>query len=108
MANYSDGTTNGSTRRGGTWGILLIFLLIAAGIAGILFATGFWSAQVTKSGSLPTVSVNAKGGDLPQVDLQSKKIVVGTKETSVDVPTVATKKETIAVPEIGVKSADSK
>ena len=39
---------------------------------------------------------------MPKVDLDSKKIVVGTKETQVDVPKVKTEKETISVPAVGV------
>ena len=55
-----------------------------------------------KSGEL--VSVKADSGALPQVDLDSKKVVVGTKPTTVDVPTVGTKKTTIDVPVVGVKN----
>jgi hypothetical protein len=44
----------------------LILLVFAAAIAGVLFATGFWSASV-KGGNLPEVSV--KGGNLPDVSV---------------------------------------
>lgn len=62
--------------------------LVAVVIVGLLFATGFWSADV-KEGDLPEVSV--KGGELPKVDLDSKKVVVGTKKEEVEVPTVGVK-----------------
>ena len=87
-------------RRGG--GTLALLLIIAALVVGLLFATGFWSADVTKSGSLPNVSVN--GGSLPKVDLESKKVVVGTTKTQVEVPKVKTETTTIDVPTVGVKS----
>lgn len=93
-------------RRGGAGRVLAIVAVVAIVIVGLLFLTGFWSADVTKKGSLPEVDISAKGGSLPKVDLDSKKVVVGTKETSVDVPKVKTEKETISVPAIGVKDGE--
>ncbi|NJR78516.1 hypothetical protein [Sphingomonas corticis] len=89
-------------RRGGPGRTIAIIAAVLAVIAAILFATGFWSADV-KEGALPDVDVSAKGGALPKVDLDSKEVVVGTKETSVDVPKVKTEKEKIDVPVVGVK-----
>ncbi|WP_420383019.1 hypothetical protein [Novosphingobium sp.] len=60
-------------RRGGS--LLGAILLLAIVIVVVLFATGFWTANVTP-GSLPSVSV------------QSKEIVVGTKQQTVNVPTI--------------------
>lgn len=62
-----------------------IIVILAIAIAGILFATGFWKADVS-GGDLPEVSV--KGGELPAVDVDSKEVVVGTKKEEIDVPTV--------------------
>lgn len=87
MADYrttDDGTV---VRRGGTGRVIAIVLGIVAVIAVLLFATGFWSADV-KEGALPDVDVSAKGGALPKVDLDSKEVVVGTKKTEVEVPVV--------------------
>lgn len=95
-------------RRGGAGRILAIVAGIVVLIVAILFLTGFWSAKVTKEGSLPSVDVSAKGGELPKVGLDSKEVVVGTKKTSVDVPKVKTEKETISVPAIGVKDNGEK
>ncbi|KQS04335.1 hypothetical protein ASG11_08790 [Sphingomonas sp. Leaf357] len=91
-------------RSGGT--IIAIVVVAALVIVGLLFATGFWSADVTKTGALPEVSV--KGGELPKVDLDSKEVVVGTKKTEVDVPKVKTEKETLSVPTVGVKDNGEK
>lgn len=87
-------------RKSNTGAIILGVIVAAAVIIGLLFATGFWSADV-KEGSLPEVSV--KGGDMPAVDVDSKKVVVGTKETTVDVPKVETEEKKIDVPVVGVK-----
>ncbi len=79
-------------------GLLAVVVLIAI----VLFATGFWSADV-KEGALPDVDVSAEGGKLPDVDVDSKELVVGTTETKVEVPKVETKTETVDVPVVGVK-----
>lgn len=83
--------------RNAVFGLIGVIAIVVIG----LFASGFWTADVTKRGSLPDVSV--KGGSLPDVDVDSKEVVVGTKKTEIDVPKVETKKETIDVPTIGVK-----
>jgi hypothetical protein len=80
--------------------VVLGVFVVAAVIIGLLFATGFWSADV-KEGALPEVSV--KGGDMPAVDVNSKEVVVGTKETTVDVPKVETEEKKVDVPVVGVK-----
>jgi len=92
-------------RRGGgtTIAIVLVAILV---IVGLLFATGFWSADVKKDGALPEVSV--KGGEMPSVDLDSKEVVVGTKKTEVEVPKVKTETETVDVPTVGVKDNGEK
>ncbi|MGR6328634.1 hypothetical protein ACU5AX_06195 [Sphingomonas sp. XXL09] len=94
-------------RRGGSGRIVAAIVGIIALIVIVLFATGFWSAKVTKTGSLPEVYVSTKGGSLPKVDLDSKKIVAGTKQTTVDVPKVETEKKSISVPVVGVTNGDT-
>ena len=59
MAEYrnTDGTTTIVEKRsnaGVMIGLVIAFLAI---IVALLFLTGFWSADVTKSGSLPDVKV---------------------------------------------------
>lgn len=106
MVDYRTDDGTRVERRGGAGKIIAIVLGIALLIVILLFMTGFWSANVTKEGSLPDVDVSAKGGSLPAVDVDSKKVVVGTKETTVDVPKVTTEKETIDVPVVGVSEGD--
>ena len=67
---------------------IAIVALVALAIVAVLFATGFWSADV-KEGDMPEVSV--KGGALPKVDVDSKEVVVGTKKEEIEVPTVGVK-----------------
>lgn len=88
-------------RRGNGGRTLAIALVVIAAIVAVLFATGFWSADVKKEGSLPEVSV--KGGELPKVDLDSKEVVVGTTKADVELPKVTTEKEKIDVPVVAVK-----
>lgn len=95
-------------RSGGVGRTLAIVAAVAGIIVAILFATGFWSADVKNTGSLPDIDVSAKGGSLPDVDLDSKEVVVGTKQETIDVPKVKTEKETIDVPTIGVKDNGEK
>jgi hypothetical protein len=75
-------------KRGGAGRTIAIIVVVLALIAAVLFATGFWKADVTR-GDMPQVSV--KGGDLPNVDVDSKEVVVGTEKKTVDVPTVGVK-----------------
>lgn len=86
----TDGTDHDRVvvRRGGAGRTIAIILVLILAIVGILFATGFWKANVS-GGDLPEVSV--KGGEAPKVDVDSKKVVVGTKKEEVDVPTVGVK-----------------
>lgn len=89
MAEYRNENI-GHERRSGTGRVVLILAIVAAVIVALLFATGFWSADV-KEGALPDVDVSAKGGEMPAVDVDSKEVVVGTKKETIDVPTVGVK-----------------
>lgn len=100
---YDDRETVVVERRGMSGGAIAGIVLVAiALVVALLFATGFWSADV-KDGALPKVNVSADGGKLPDVDLKSKEVVVGTTQKTIDVPKVKTEKETIDVPVVGVK-----
>ena len=79
-------------------GLLVVVVLIAI----VLFATGFWKADV-KEGALPQVDVSAEGGKMPGVDVDSKEVVVGTTSTNVEVPKIKTETTKVDVPVVGVK-----
>lgn len=102
MAEYrnADGTTTVVERRGNSGKVIGLVLLVALLVVGVLFATGFWTADV-KGGEMPKVAV--EGGALPDVDVDSKEVVVGTTKANVDVPKIKTEKTTIDVPTVGVK-----
>jgi len=107
MADFKRDDMDPNQTKSGKGGMTIgLVVLAAVVIVGLLFASGFWSADVTKSGALPEVSI--KGGALPNVDLDSKEVVVGTTKTEVEVPTVETKTTTIDVPTIGVKDNGEK
>lgn len=83
---------------------LAIALIAIAVIIGLLFATGFWSADV-KDGALPEVSV--QGGAMPKVDLDSKEVVVGTTKTDIEVPKIKTETEQVSVPTVGIRDGET-
>lgn len=70
----------------GRW--LLILLALLAILAAIGFATGFFSADMNGRIKAPNVDVSVKGGELPDVDVDSKKIEMGTKKETIEVPTI--------------------
>lgn len=76
----------------------VIFVLIVAVliiIGGV--ATGFLNVNQIRSAQAPEVTtsrngVTAKGGQAPAFDVETGSVKVGTKETTVTVPTVAVEK----------------
>ncbi|QBM76524.1 hypothetical protein E2E30_12605 [Sphingomonas sp. AAP5] len=91
MAEYRDTTEKVYVEKKSNTGMVIgTIIVLALVVVGVLFATGFWSADV-KGGEMPKINVSAKEGALPDVDVKSKEVVVGTKKTTVDVPTVGVK-----------------
>jgi hypothetical protein len=58
--------------------LTILVLVVLAAIVGV--ATGF--VDLNSSGQLraPKVNVTAQGGEVPRIDVDTKEIVVGTKE----------------------------
>jgi hypothetical protein len=83
--------------------ILGIALVIVLGLI-VAFSLGLLNIDRTRPGKLPVV--RAEGGQLPGFDVKAGQVDIGSKNTTVDVPTVGTKKEVIAVPTVGVKKAE--
>ena len=100
MADYRTDDGARVERSSGAGKTIAIIVAVALLIVALLFLTGFW--KMNTSGQLKAPEVSVKGGEVPKVDMDSKKIVVGTKETTVDVPKVETEKKKIDVPVVGV------
>lgn len=89
-------------RRTNNMGWLLALLLIVAAVVAA-FAFKLINIDQVSSGSLPTVETT--GGSLPKFEVDTAKVVAGTKEEVVKVPTVQTKDETIKLPTLRVEKA---
>jgi hypothetical protein len=85
-------------------GIIVAAVLILAVIAA--FAFGLVDVNQTKETKLPEVAV--KGGQAPAFDVDTAKVDVGTKETSVAVPKVevGTTKADVELPTVDVQKAN--
>lgn len=85
-------------------GIIVAVVLVVAVIAA--FAFGLIDINQTKDAKMPEVAV--QGGQAPAFDVDTAKVNVGTKETSVDVPKVevGTTKTDVKVPTVDVQKAD--
>ena len=85
------------------------FLLALVGLAALVVVAlvSFGMLKIdTKSGSLPSVSVN--GGKAPEVTANMATIELGTTNKTIEVPTVTTTTKTVAVPTLTVnKPADA-
>jgi len=85
-------------------GILLAAVIVLAVIAA--FAFGLINVNQTKETRLPEVAV--QGGQAPAFDVDTAKVNVGSRETSVDVPTVevGTSKTDVELPTVDVEKAN--
>lgn len=68
-------------------------LKISTGAALVFFCLAASACKVekTQDAKLPDVSVEATGGQLPKYDVKGPEVKVGTKTTTVEVPTVEVK-----------------
>ena len=84
-------------------GLIIAAIVVVAAIAA--FAFGLIDINQTQETKLPEVAV--EGGQAPEFDVDTAKVNVGTKETTVEVPTVdiGTKEEAIDVPVVDVDKA---
>lgn len=91
-------------KRTNNMGWLLALLLIVAAVVAA-FAFKLINIDQLSSGSLP--KVEAVGGSLPKFKVDTAKVVAGTKEETVKVPTVQTEDKTIKLPTLHVEKADA-
>ncbi|MBZ6377778.1 hypothetical protein B5C34_03180 [Pacificimonas flava] len=67
---------------------ILWIAILAVVVLIILYALGFFSAEVEGELEAPNVDVSAEGGSIPDVDVDAGEIEVGTEEEVVEVPTI--------------------
>ena len=72
--------------------LILVILVIVAGVS-----TGFLNISQIRSAKAPEVTatksgIAARGGQAPAFDVETGSVKVGTKETSVKVPTLEVQK----------------
>jgi hypothetical protein len=75
------------TRRSSSTGWLLAIVVII-GLVVAAFALGLVNIDQTQTAKLPDVKVETSGGQAPAFDVDTATVDVGTKETTVEVPTV--------------------
>lgn len=69
-----------------------MFKVIKVAALGVCcLAAAACQVEKTQDGKLPEVSVDATGGALPKYDVQGPEVKVGTKTTTIEVPTVEVK-----------------
>ena len=85
-------------------GLIIAVVAVIAIIAA--FAFGLIDIDQTKETQLPEVSV--QGGQAPAFDVDTAKVDVGTKDTTVELPKVevGTAKEEVELPTVDVKKAN--
>lgn len=75
--------------------ILILIVVILVIVAGV--STGFLNISQIRGGKAPELTasrngISAKGGQAPAFDVETGSVKVGTKETSVKVPTLEVQK----------------
>ena len=100
---------NGNNRGGGSRPILIILILLVLA-ALVAYALGLFNIDQTKEAALPSVKVEAKGGQLPSFDVDTADIDVQTKNATIEVPKVEveTTKTKVEVPTVTVPPARSR
>ena len=76
-------------------GLLVILLLVVI----VLIYTGW--INFSTQGQLTAPDIDVTGGELPSVEMNTKEVVVGTENRTVEVPVVTTEERTIQVPTVG-------
>lgn len=79
-------TTEVHPRSSGAGRTLAVVALIALALLAIAWALGLFNVET--EGQLKAPEVEVTGGEVPDVDVQAADIDVGTKETTVEVPTI--------------------
>lgn len=76
--------------------VILAILILVVVVAIAAVATNF--VDIRTSGELRAPSVSVQGGEIPDVSVDTKKVVIETREATVPVPTVDVNTSTAEVP----------
>lgn len=77
MTNYNENNSKKTT------GFMIAGAVAVAAVAGVILLT---DVDLTKTGELPTVSVD--GGELPAIDVDVADVKIGSKKVDFKVPTI--------------------
>ena len=83
---------------------ILILLLVVVLVVIALVWTGILDVRTRGALRAPDIDVSATGGELPKVDVETRDVVIGTRNESVEVPVVETEERQIDVPVVGVEA----
>lgn len=61
--------------------------ILAVLASASMLALSACKVEKTQEGEMPDVKVQAEGGQLPKYDVETAEVKLGTKETTVEVPT---------------------
>ena len=70
----------------------LIALIVIVALVVAAFAFGLINIDQTRTAALPDIKVQASGGQTPALNVDTAKVDVGTKTTTIEVPTVSVEK----------------
>ena len=74
--------------------LAILILVVVVAIAAV--ATNF--VNIRTSGELRAPSLSVQAGEVPRVDVDTKKVVLETRDQSVTVPTVESETKNVEVP----------
>jgi hypothetical protein len=75
---------------------ILAILIVVVVVAIAALATNF--VNISTTGELRAPSLTVQGGEVPRVDVDTKKVVLETREQNVTVPTVESETRNVEVP----------
>ncbi len=84
---------------------ILVLIGLAAIVVVVLMSLGMLRIDQQQGASLPTISLDAKGGQLPKFKAETGSVGIVHTNKTVEVPTVEMRNTTVSLPTIEVKKA---
>jgi hypothetical protein len=85
-------------------GILVLIGLVALAVV-VLMSLGMLKIEQQQGATMPSISLNAQGGQLPKFKAETGSVGIGSSNTTVELPTLDMKNTTVTLPTIDVKQA---